>query len=300
MRYPMHSEAYLRRENYLQGDVAQFCEWLSQRLGRHPIHFSITGHRKQFSTLHDALNAYEWPLKKVSGRPTPDGNYPYKHPTVPTLIARSSLATNTTVLDVIQKALRTAYLSDPVPSDALAGAVAATFHWGGVYTTTKNGGNRPWLAKNYCGLLPILQNVVNDHAQGEDYSRVTALRFNAGMTKVYSLLIDDFIIYDSRVAASLAWLVLNWWTVIKGNPHNQLPENLRFLCLPGNGNARKLRNPAPMVFETHATKPYEHYKWNVRANWLLHRAQQLAGESSRFSSLREIEAALFQMGERVV
>ena len=36
------------------------------------------------------------------------------------------------------------------------------------------------------------------------------LRFNAGMTKVYSLMCDNFIIYDSRVAAALGWLVMKY------------------------------------------------------------------------------------------
>ncbi len=290
----------MRRSDYLQGDVARFYKWLSQRLRGCPIHFSITGYHRQYPALYDALNAYRWPPREVSGRPNPDGSYPYMHPTVPTLVANSTLAANSEVLEIIQKALRTAYAEAPASSSALAGAVAATLHWGGVYTRTRHGGNKPWLAQNYVNLFSVLQNVVKDHALGDDVSGVAALRFNSGMTKIYSLLIDDFIIYDSRVAAALAWLALKWWTVIEGKPQNQIHEHLRFLCLPGNGKSRKLRNPAPSVFTTHATNPYEHYKWNVRANWLLHHAQVLAGKKSRFSSLREVEAALFQMGERVV
>ncbi|MOA38849.1 hypothetical protein D3C78_1605740 [compost metagenome] len=54
------------------------------------------------------------------------------------------------------------------------------------------------------------------------------------------------------------------------------------------------------MFKTLSAHPHEHYAWNVRANWLLDSAQELAGEESQFGSLREIEAALFQMGERVV
>lgn len=290
----------MRAEDYLQGDVARFCQWLSQRLGGDPIHFAVPGHDKQFLTLHEALQAYAWPLKKLAGLPNPDPVYPYRHPEVPTLLAKGSLAANTAVLRLIQQALRAAYHAGPASPEALAGAVAATFHWGGVYKETPFGGNKPWLAGNYHGLFAILENVVNDHVRGDDESRVRDLRFNAGMTKVYSLLIDDFVIYDSRVAASLAWLVLNWWTQVEGKPSDQLHEHLRFLCLPGNGNASKRRNPQPQLFKTRATAPYEHYKWNVRLNWLLRGAQQRAGERSRFSSLREIEAALFQMGERVV
>jgi len=36
------------------------------------------------------------------------------------------------------------------------------------------------------------------------------LRVNAGMSKVYSLICESFIIYDSRVVAALGWLVMKY------------------------------------------------------------------------------------------
>lgn len=290
----------MKRESYLQGDVAEFTEWLAQRLCGLPINFSVLGHSKAYRTLPDALDAYCWPLKAQAGRPNPDSHYPYVHPVVSPLHAKSNLAANTAVLDVIQKALRGAYKDGLSPSNELSGAVAATFHWGGVYTTTKTGGNKPWLEKNHPRLLSILEAVVSDHAQGDDCSKVPDLRFNSGMTKVYSLLIDNFVIYDSRVAGSLAWLTLHWWTSVKGRLTGELPRLLRFGCLTGNGKALGYRNPDKTVFKTLSVQPNEHYMWNVRANWILEGAQTQAGKDSKFVSLREIEAALFQMGERVV
>ncbi|MDT4852605.1 hypothetical protein FQZ97_868420 [compost metagenome] len=290
----------MKRGCYLQDEVAEFTEWLAERLCGLPINFSLSGHDKQYRTLYEALRAYSWPLKTVAGRPNPDNGYPYVHPVVAPLPPKSTLATNTGVLDVIQRALRSAYKGGPSQSNELTGAVAAILHWGGVYTTTKHGGNKPWLATNHPHLLSILQAVVNDHARNDDCSKVPNLRFNSGMTKVYSLLIDNFIIYDSRVAASLAWLALSWWTSVKGQPKGKLPPHLRFGCLAGNGKTFGYRNPDKAVFKTLSAHPHEHYAWNVRANWLLDSAQELAGEESQFGSLREIEAALFQMGERVV
>lgn len=40
--------------------------------------------------------------------------------------------------------------------------------------------------------------------------REKTLRFNSGMTKVYSLLCDNFVIYDSRVAAALGWAIVKY------------------------------------------------------------------------------------------
>lgn len=290
----------MKREYYLQGEVTEFTDWLAERLCGHPIKFSVPGNSRSYQTLADALNAYCWPLMAVAGRVNPDEHYPYIHPLVPRLPAKSNLAANAVVLGIIQEALRGAYHNGSSQINELAGAVAAVLHWGGVYTTTKNGGNKPWLQNNYPHLLSILEAVVNDHARDDDRSEISDLRFNSGMTKIYSLLIDDFIIYDSRVAASLAWLVLNWWVSDMGRQADKLPEQLRFGCLMGNGKAQGHRNPEKSIFRTISSRPGDHYMWNVRANWILASAHSKAGTDSKFGSLREIEAALFQMGERVV
>ncbi len=216
---------------------------------------------------------------------------------MPRLPANSNLADNTRVLNVIRDALREAHAAGPVGKWKLAGAVASVFHWGGVYTER---GNKGWLTENHRVLHETLREVIRDHARGDDVSGIRNLRFNSGMTKVYSLVIDDFIIYDSRVAAALAWLVRRWW---KANPERRtqpLPELLQFACPRGNGAMARYRNPDVQVFRTIAGKPGQHYTWNVRANWLLSSALRTAGSDSRFRSLREVEAALFQMGDRVV
>ena len=147
-------------------------------------------------------------------------------------------------------------------------------------------------------LHAVLNAVLLDHAGGDDISKVSGLRFNAGMTKVYALLIPDFVIYDSRVAASLTWLANHWWTNVKQLSQATLPTNLRFGTLPANGSAQGHRNAAPSTFPV-ITRADDHYTWNVRANWLLSDALRQAGRSSKFATLREIEAALFQMGDRV-
>ncbi|OBS41134.1 hypothetical protein A9K79_02510 [Pseudomonas syringae pv. syringae] len=77
--------------------------------------------------------------------------------------------------------------------------MAAIFHWGGVYTSK---GNKPWLLQNHLALHTVLRGVELDHSRGDDTTTIAGLRFDSGMTKVYSLLIDDFIICDSRFAAA--------------------------------------------------------------------------------------------------
>jgi hypothetical protein len=285
----------MNRNQYLVGEVASFRDWLAQSLQGQPVPFKV-GHR-HYASLPAAMKAYAWPLRAKAGLPNPNNGYPYVHPPVPQLAAGANLANNAAVLDALRYALRSAFRHENTP--ALAGAVAGIFHWGGVYTTTPNGGNKPWLARHYENLHALLTAVVLDHANGDDVSTVPGLRFNAGMTKVYALLIDDFIIYDSRVAASLTWLANHWWTNVRDLLQVNLPTHLRFGTLPANGSAHGHRNAAPGIFPG-ITRAKDHYKWNVRANWLLSDAMRQAGQASQFATLREIEAALFQMGERVM
>ena len=135
-------------------------------------------------------------------------------------------------------------------------------------------------------------------ADDHDLNEFGDRRFNSGMTKVYSLLLENFIIYDSRVAAALAWLVWQWCR--SRDPAVPLPPLLAFACPTARGGG--IRNPDEAAFPYLNVKPREHAKWNLRANWILQEAFTLpnSGKTSiapgNFNSLREVEAALFTMG----
>jgi hypothetical protein len=286
----------VNRGHYLTGTVAGFRDWLAQRLCGDSIDFAVEG-APRYGSLELAFAAYRWPLRTQRGLPNPHAGLPHVHPTVPTLAAKSSFAENAVVLEALRSALRSAYAAGSPKAMQLSGAVASILHWGGVYTIR---GNRGWLVAHHARLRAILHDVVCDYARGEDVSTVSALRFNSGMTKVYSLLIDDFAIYDSRVAAALAWLAKRWWTIEQGMPATTLPTLLRFGCLSANGTMADHRNPDITLFPTLSAQPFAHYTWNVRTNWLLADALQVAGAGRRLSSLREVEAALFQIGHRAI
>lgn len=65
--------------------------------------------------------------------------------------------------------------------------------------------------------------------EASDAQHFTGLsRFNAGITKVYSLVLEDFIIYDSRVAATLGWLVATFCRA----GAREVPDALRFPWMP--------------------------------------------------------------------
>ena len=291
----------MTRADYLnQLCVIAFVGWLREIIQGHvPIEFRYGANPENvWHTLYCALEGYRWPHVTNNGlQPHHCTNWPFPEGARFHLPANSILPVNEAVLDRLKAGLRDAMSTngnDPAPW------VAAILIWGGVYTKTKNGGgNRGWLERN-CNQI---KSIVNDtmealSADDDDLIEFLNLRFNSGMTKVYSLLLENFIIYDSRVAAALAWLVWQWCR--SRDPAVPLPPLLAFACPTARGGG--IRNPDEAAFPYLNVKPREHAKWNLRANWILQEAFTLpnSGKTSiapgNFNSLREVEAALFTMG----
>lgn len=200
----------MSRGTYMTGSVAEFRDWLAGRLEGEPIDFPQLG-GPAYASLREAFEHYAWPDRRRAALPKP--GHPYRFPVLPSLAGDSTFTQNEEQLQRLQKVLRRAYQYRPINRTRLAGAVAAILYWGGVYTEPHlGGGNRGWLAISAPSLHEILERVVSAVQGGSDvYEKPGPLHFTAGTTKVYALLLDDFIIYDSRVASSLAWLVKQWW-----------------------------------------------------------------------------------------
>jgi len=234
----------------------------------------------RFSNLADALQKYGWPIASA----VRDGD-----------TYADSLAANTLVLDRIQRALKAARTDE-----SMRNACIAVMQWGGVVN-----GNVPWLKKNTASLTTLVNDVSSLLGSNNDDIKLlpTNLRFNAGMTKVYSLMVDNFVIYDSRVAAALCWFVMHWALESK---LSAVPEALSFPCMPAkegyNPQIRKLRNPGAgaLLFPSLQNRPRLHAQWNLRASWLLEAVLNEAGTTTVFHQtsqpLRALEAALFMWG----
>jgi len=129
---------------------------------------------------------------------------------------------------------------------------------------------------------------------------------NSGFTKIYSLLIDDFIIYDGRVGAALGLLVRKY---CEENALPTVPPKLLFAY----GNARTTsyqpdnrRNPGTTLhrFPALTNSSPKHIENNLRRNWLL--KEVLESCNSKFNvlhpsfQLRALESALFMIGYNVI
>jgi hypothetical protein len=272
------------RQDYLDdGDVRRFLAWMGQHLkadsrlghgyarpGLAPLHFA---------NLAAAFELYEWDFsfRRIDGSRCAGRNF----------------AESAAVLGELQQQLRSAVATGA--DAAIRDAAIEVVRWGGVAPR-----NEEWLRANESGLAACLARVGAALAQDDDAVGLgTCLRFNAGMTKVYSLLLDHFVIYDSRVAGALAWFVAAW----AGD--RPVPDTLRFPCMaakedPGAAR-RKLRNPRPGRggFPLLGARPRVHAKWNLRASWII-RAVLEANPGTVFgtgtAASRRLEAALFMWG----
>ena len=176
--------------------------------------------------------------------------------------------------------------------------------WGGV-----RAGNVRWLHANQTLLPQILSSTRQAlDAGNDDHPLLGArdLRFNAGMTKVYSLICDRFVIYDSRVGAALGWAVVKFCQTRK---LPEIPQELRFPWAPAMGAANDLSPKRRNAGQSGLTFPRlvsgtTHACWNLKASWLLSAVlEHAATQSSGFNQienfhtrLRALEAALFMIG----
>lgn len=127
----------------------------------------------------------------------------------------------------------------------------------------------------------------------------------AGFTKIYSLLIDDFIIYDGRVGAALGLLVRKY---CEEKGLRTIPPELLFAFGNSKENTvgvQNRRNPSQGIYKFPlliANK--KHTENNIRANWIL--KEILSKSISKFNTiepqtkLRAFESALFMIGYDVL
>lgn len=281
----------MKRQDYLnRPHVAAFINWLaseldSQVLFRHQYVERRSGMKWQCQSLYNAFQAYKW-----------------NHPGNDRLgfVAGDCPNSNGLALSALRKDLIAAVGNDVLMLQATRDVMA----WGGV-----TAGNGKWLDTNRTGLSNLIQAVrlaIDSGDLGHPVLRSKHLRFNAGMTKVYALICEDFLIYDSRVAAALGWLVVKYCEV---HGIARVPDAL---CFPWaaakegeNANAPKRRDPGVAAFKFKRLRPGSHHlKWNLQASWLLSAvlahpqaaASPFNHRTGEHAPLRALEASLFMIG----
>ena len=285
----MKKEAYLNKF-----EVKEFVKWLAKDINllTHSYKHSKDKVTYSFKNLTDALSQYNWAFNQF-----PDCRDKLH------ICKTKSLEENAKILNFLKIDLETSLQSNNF--EIFRKSAIALMCWGGTHRTRVIGGvpkgNIPWF-ENESNLIIVHQTLKILSSQNDDIHSlrdIGGLRFNSGLTKLYSLLIDDFIIYDSRVAAALAWFVLKFKEI---KNLREIPDELKFACMRDGSH---IRNPLPnknIGFSyTEHTNPSIHAQWNIRASWILSEAVKLIPNSDYYSHknvkpIRALEAALFMWG----
>lgn len=270
--------------------VAEFIQWLASELDspelfKHAYIDRRSGEKWQCTSLFNAYQRYAW-----------------SHPGNKRLNFEKGhrVESNVKALNALQDDLLAAGEDD----ERMLQAAVDVMAWGGVTAR-----NAQWLQTHRVGLAKRLNDAKTAFINN-DFSapvlRSADLRFNSGMTKIYSLMCPDFVIYDSRVAAALGMLVVKY---CKAKGLAQVPDSL---CFPWAGAKEaanslnpKQRNPSTGSLKFQRLRAGSHHAlWNMRCNWILSQVVKhpLAAHSlfqsvaAPVQPLRAIEQALFMIG----
>ncbi|MHC8380940.1 hypothetical protein [Pseudomonas sp. LB3P14] len=254
--------------------VTGFIDWLatelnSKTLFTHQYVDRRSGNKWSCDSLFGAYQSYSWNFPGNARLAYNPG---------------SCSASNAKALDALRQDLIAAGSNDALVQQAATDVMA----WGGVTSR-----NVEWLKANKTGLGRMIQEVKTALIQKDPDApvlRSKSLRFNSGMTKIYSLICPEFLIYDSRVAAALGLLVVQY---CKAKELIQVPDAL---CFPWaaakeseNALAPKRRNPSTgtLLFKRLRSGSH-HAQWNIRASWVL--SQVIAHEAATHSPFHQIDA----------
>lgn len=220
---------------------------------------------------------------------------------------------NRETLELLQKEIRELIRSEIINNEDILKRCIKIFQWGGINNNTNT------IINLRNGTSDQLKNGVQNLSLDQNLDDINYLNdFNSGLTKVYSLLIDDFIIYDSRVGAALGFLVSKFYS---DTIREFKPDEFKQLNFPwanaketGNANAiRKNRNPSttseltfPSINGIHKTVRERWQFNNIRSSWLVTEIvnrlnkNNSTDDSNNFQwDSRKFEAALFMIGYTV-
>lgn len=280
----MNKLTYLNDKN-----VKAFIQWLLPRISNeigfhHHYYFEKMKHSWACTSIYDAYEQYVWPFACI----LPSGERK----------SGRAYSESEAVMKTIQDGMNSAL--DKEDPEKLLSYSLAMLEWGGVKRS-----NDKKLQNLGAGIVLYFQeckkrldtNVVD---LGDDFDGIL---MNSGFTKLYSLVIDDFIIYDSRVGAALGLLVRMF---LEETGATEIPKTLDFafgLARPTKGSKGKVnrRDPSTEVFRFRPlyNSAKKHIDNNIRANWLVAEVAAKSKFAQTADPIRNFEAALFMIGYNV-
>jgi hypothetical protein len=282
----------MKKQSYLNDkNVIGLTEFLHNCLLIFPHSYINRRSHKIWScnNLIEAVENYKW-------------HFSYKNPTDTKITKGSKLIENEKSLKSLSDGIKSAYKSKN--NQELLNYSIAICKWGGVLGSEKYGNQKTLIANsaNLFDLYSKTQKVItNDELKDKDLRNI--FNMNSGFTKIYSLLFDNLIIYDSRVGAALCWLVKIYCAI---NNISEVPQSLNFTWAPSkegeNAANPKNRNPGKYLnrdFLCFAGIPDAQSRSMILSSWLIEKFvknnNKIPGNTTN-EKMRSFEAALFMIG----
>jgi len=280
----------MNKQEYLNNEIVKdFINWLIPRISGKVefVHHYVNSRDKSLWECNSIFNAFE--------------NYKWRFNCVIPNIGKTSGNTfleSKDALEIIEKGMK--YAIQENNQENLLEYSSSILEWGGVkrsnYTRLKN--MEESIIDYYKDSIIRLNPETID--TNDDFS---GINMNSGFTKIYSLLINNFVIYDSRVGAALGLLIK---TFLTEKNITIIPEELNFAY----GNARPTNNDiGPLNRRNPSNEKYKfpvltnndkkHIKNNIYANWLLKELSDKSKFQNESSPIRALESALFMIGYSV-
>ena len=302
--------------------VSDFINWLTAIIDepeRYPLEHKwrsvnssacfVQGEEWKCSSLQEATMKYKWPAKRL------DGSIVY------------DLSDTQSFLDELSVSLKASVEN----GDGVLESVNDILSWGGVKDKKEiardirlnldNDEQRAlFLRKVRERVLSPDFDPLQDISIDAEGRVIQSIISDSGTTKVFSLFIDEFAIYDSRVGAALG-LLLSHYMKASGMKESQLHESLLFgwqdspnkdYSRPPKSNgsrfdlgrAKQKRNPNALLNKS--IFPYlanvsnsKRLAMNIYLNWILQsavRQSKTLKDLKPHNAVRNLEAALFMIG----
>ena len=277
----------MKRDAYLaEPEVRSFLKWARPFVtGDRELIHGWSGKRGAFGcrSLFEAYRQFEWAFR-------------VQLPGESNTSCGRSLDDNFAVLGRLSRLLREA--RDQGNAPAFLTAAIAVVEWGGAGVRR----NRVRLGSLGAEALATIRADADrlDPARADLDRLGEVSRLNSGFSKIYALLLDDFPIYDSRVACALASMVRRY---CEESGRAAVPWQLAFSIPPSQG--RIVRDPScgTLHFRKMRWRDTKQYaSSNVIAAWLLAAlaAHGPFGDLPRDQRLPALQSAMFMLGYRPV
>ena len=258
----------MKREDYLKDkEVRAFLDWAKSLVtGELRLDHRWTdghGHSEEFGTLLDGYHSYEW--------------------------GGMSYTKTVEHLGKLSRRMRDAGVENE--PRAFHTAAVEVLKWG--RASPDNVQRLESLGEEALPLLRLNARLL-DPAKA-DLFRVWAVHpMNSGFSKIYSLMLESFPIYDSRVACALGSLV-RWFCHEEGHP--AVPKLLDFGMPPNRGGQKKKDRAVPGFAKIGYGGTSVHAESNVMAAWVLGELSK-HGEFGKLRDQRQfaLQSAMFMVG----